>query len=84
MERRRLATNSWISELTFFTLTLNTYDEYIPPQYYAVLLSGAYQGIRAVTNTPVIMGGLASGNLNYLTQVIQVNGKLYQKSVPYN
>lgn len=54
------------------------YDEYIPPQYYASLLSNAYKAIKEATNTPIIIGGLASGQTGYLAQVMQYNGgKMY-------
>lgn len=45
---------------------------YIPPQNYAALLSAAYQGVNEASDAKVIVGGLVSGNSNYLRQVAQV------------
>lgn len=45
---------------------------YIPPENYAALLSAAYEGVNEVSDARVIIGGLVSGDANYLRQVVNV------------
>lgn len=44
---------------------------YVPPSGYSVLLNGAYSSIKSIeTSSSVIVGGLASGNPGYVSDII--------------
>ena len=46
------------------------YNVYLPPARYACILASAYKAIKAVApHATVVMGGLASGDPTYVTNV---------------
>ena len=57
------------------------YDPYVPPATFGQMLKDAYSTVHAKSSAPVIVGGLASGNPNYLTQAKNAVGGLYADAV---
>jgi len=57
------------------------YDPYVPPAIYGPMLKSAEAKVKQSSSAPVIVGGLASGNPNYLTQAKNAAGGLYADGV---
>ncbi len=58
-----------------------SYDPGVPADKYGVMLRDTYNAIGAHSSRPVIVGGLASGNPQYLTDAINAVGSLYADGV---
>jgi len=55
---------------------------YVPPELYGILLKWIYGNLTTVTQAPIIVGGLASGQPSYLTQVMDsTGGQLFANGV---
>lgn len=57
------------------------YDPHVPPATFGQMLKDASATVHAKSSAPVIVGGLASGDPNYLTQAKNAAGGLYADGV---
>ncbi len=57
------------------------YDPHVPPATFGKMLKDASSTVHAKSSAPVVVGGLASGNPNYLTQAKTAAGGLYADAV---
>ena len=58
------------------------YNPRVRPEFFGPLLKAAYEAIKAQANATVVMGGLASGQPPYVTQVMaSTNGVLHADAV---
>jgi len=57
------------------------YDPGVPADKYGVMLRDTWFAIKAQSTRPVIVGGLASGNPQYLTDAIDAVGSLFADGV---
>ena len=57
------------------------YDPGVPSQYYGTMLQNSANTLHAVSTQPILMGGLASGDANYVTQVQNASGGLWVDAI---
>jgi len=58
------------------------YNPYVPANVFGRLLRAAYQAIKEVSSSPVVLGGLAAGQPSYLQHVkAETGGALYADAV---
>lgn len=57
------------------------YDPGVPPDKYGMMLRDTWFAIKAHSTRPVIVGGLASGSPQYLTDAINAVGSLFADAV---